>query len=450
MYNKADIRIGIDSIKIRLAKDLFKKSEDEYPKIINRIMDLFKDNDNISVFYVKESKAYIIGHNNKGTFCKLQSIHNPIKIIDLNGNRIQECTIEIFGLNQAHSSNIFNLPNEHKMILEFIPKLYSPLEDLYPPRIIKIDMAFDIFYSYNKTLILYNSIYNNINKQKKDNISFINGFGTITLTIPIDDNKLISKILSNNDLKKKKSTKDSYIKYVEEIKGYMTVNYKNYRICKKNNATHLQLILKDKDIYYKYYNLISNSGTKIDYKEIDSDLDVSIKKNRRKVSIITYNKTYKDSLNEVYYDNYVDIYYKNISEIYSNNNNEYDEIYDNLNHTRTELRFYYSNSDNLDIFDNEKNLLQNTFQIIINDIKKQANKLNISIFDTHSDIKRYISDNKKINSKRKIQKSIKIKGYGKSLDSSIKDIESSLDSIKMCFKPNKKTKRKIVKLFTKK
>jgi len=448
MYNKADIRIGIDSIKIRLAKDLFKQVDNEYPKIINRIMDLFKYNNDISVFYIKESKAYIIGHNDKGTFCKIQSIHNPVIIKDLNGNRIQECTIEIFGLNQAHSNNLFNLPDEHKKILEFIPKLYNPLEDLYPPRIIKIDMAFDTFYNYDKTLVLYNSKYNDIAKQKDDNLSFINGFGTMTLTIPIDNSKLIDKILNNNDLKKKKSTTNSYIKYVKETKGYLTVNYKSYKLCSKEEATHLQLILKNKYIYYKYYYLISNNGVKIDYKEIDSDLDVSIKKNRRKVSIITYNKTYKDSLNEVYYDNYVNTYYKNISAVYSNNDDEYDEIYDNLNHTRTELRFYYPNSDELNIFDNKKKLIDNTFETIINDIKKQANKLNISIFNPLSEMKRYLRDNKKINRKRKIQKPIKIKGYGKSLDTTDKEIDSCLDSIKKCFKTDKK--RKTLTLFTKK
>lgn len=459
MYEKADIRISIDSIKVRLARDLFKdsyldsneKSQIKHSKLINEILELYKEeigNNEIYLFFNKDSRAYILGFTDSITFCKIQSIHNPNREYE----ELQECTIEIYGLNQVfnvfNNNCIYDFPPIQKKLIEYIPKLYNLNNgDLYPPSIVKIDISLDSYYDYNKTLVHYNSQFNNINDQKKDKIYYLNGFGTITMIIPLDTNeKVIYDLIKSYDIKVNKTTKGNYITPVKECAGFNTVIYKSYTKCDLEEATHIKLILRDRKKYLKYKKLFEDNNIKVDYKELnDYDTDIQIKKNKRKVSIITYDKTYKDSKDKHKFLLTED-YYNRLVNYYSTNDNEYDLLLDTLNqHTRNELRFTYSVNE-LPIIDINKNLVNDTFRIISNDIEKQLNKLSISIFKTYSDIKEYLKENRKYTKDKKTNKPLKIGNYGKILDVRENDLEKCINQLKLCFKTVKNRSKKRVNL----
>lgn len=414
MYEKADIRVGIDSIRFKLSNNSLFKSNNILETIIKRLKDIFKDYDNIDDPRAVAHNVWIINNINKKSFCKVYQISN------------NECIIELYGMNQPHNDILFEISEEHKKIIDLISKLKH-----YDRKIVKLDTALDVFYDYDKTLVFYgkrtdNNNPNSLKEQNKNRISFLDRFPTHTLLIPIEKDKLIQAIRNNREFNKKVSRIKSYSRFVKEEQYPFTI-FSNYNPCHKQQATHLEIRIKDRKLYYKTYSLIEKSGVKIGFNsEIDSDEDIRISKNRNSVSIIKYDKTYKDTLDESYENSYVEDYYNKIAELYSNNDDEFDSIKDELKHTRVEIRLYYGGNKAL-------NINGNWYDVLYNDLLKQISKLQINIFNPISETKRYLLENSKINKNRDKQYPIKIKGFGKSLDTSTDDVKSSLDELNTYF-----------------
>jgi len=414
MYEKADIRVGIDSIRFKLSNNSLFKSNNIVETIIKRLKDIFKDNDNIDDPRAVAHNVWIIDNINKKSFCKVYQISS------------NECIIELYGMNQPHNDILFEISEEHKKIIDLISKLKH-----YDRKIVKLDTALDVFYDYDKTLVFYGKRTDNNNpyslkEQNKNRISFLDRFPTHTLLIPIEKDKLIQAIRNNREFNKKVSRIKSYSRFVKE-EQYPFTTFLNYNPCHKQQATHLEIRIKDRKLYYKTYSIIEKSGIKIGFNsEIDSDEDIRISKNRNSVSIIKYDKTYKDTLDESYENSYVEDYYNKIAELYSNSDDEFDSIKDKLKHTRVEIRLYYGGNKSLE-------LNEGGFITLENDIRKQIDKLQINLFNTLSETNRYLKENIKKNKDRVTQYPIKIKGFGKSLDSTgiSNDICKSLKNI--CF-----------------
>ena len=418
MYEKADIRVGIDSIRFKLSNNGLFNSDNIIETIIKRLKDKFKKDDTIEDPRAVAHNVWIIDsidekYNQKG-FCKLYQINS------------NECILELYGMNQAHNDNLFEIPLKHIKIIDFIMNIKH-----YDKEIVKLDFALDLFYDYDKTLVFYgyeteNNTPSSLKEQNKNRITFLDRFPTHTLLIPIEKDKLIQTIRNNREFNRKKSTKKSYSRFVKERKYPYTI-FSNYEQCNKQKATHLEIRIKDRKLYYKTYSMIEKSGVKIGFNsEIDSDEDIRISKNRNSVSIIKYDKTYKDTLDESYEDDYITNYYDSITKLYSKNDNEFDEIRENLKHTRIEIRLYYGGNKAL-------NINGNWFDILHNDLLKQISKLQINIFNPISETKRYLQENSKINKNRDKQYPIKIKCFGKSLDTSTNDVYNSLIDLKVCF-----------------
>ena len=301
----------------------------------------------------------------------------------------------------------------------------------YDRNIVKLDFALDLFYDYNKTLVFYgketeNNTPSSLKEQNKNKITFLDRFPTHTLLIPIEKDKLINEIRNNREFNKKLSRTKSYSRFVKEEKYPFTI-FSNYKECDKREATHLEVRIKERKLYYKIYSMIERNGIKIGFNsEIDSDEDIRISKNRNSVSIIKYDKTYKDTLDEAYEHNYVSNYYNRITNLYSSNDDEFDKIRENIKHTRIEIRLYYGGNKSLEI--NNKG-----FNTLYKDLLKQIKKLQINLFNIGSELNRYLLENNKKNRNRNTIYPIKIKGFGRTSYTNTNDVYNTITRLKDMF-----------------
>lgn len=383
MYHRAKPHFGIDSIKFRI-ENYLELNVNLQDSIIEEIKHIFKDNDNIEF---QGNRISFIDENKQ--FCKINSQSKYILFI------------ELYGLTQYWTPLIkdnknkfkYGLLDEFKQLIEYIINLK------YGISITKLDFAVDLFYDYNLTLVGYKKQSDNntdLNNQNNNYKEYINKFLTHSLYIPIDNNEnIIDDLLSKRDLLyindsigKLQRTKSSK-RYVKQYSTYN--NHIKYEYSKdKQSATHLELKLRDREIYNKYYRyLVDYYNMNIGFiTRIDSDEDIELqnRKNYNSVSIIKYDKTYKDNgFQDLGYDlDHIEDFYNKVSEFYSNNDDEYDYLKDNIKHSRLEYRLYKGGKYSYSL------KLKDDIDKMISDIIKEIERTNIYIFKDKDSMNTYI------------------------------------------------------------
>ena len=144
LYNKSEIRVGLDTIKIKINKDLW--GTDPTSSLIKRLKRSF-ENDDVSI--IQKDGNYFLKDN--------QSKRNFTKVFKTGECR---CMIEIFGMYQTH--NQFILSDYHHKILSIVGNLKRVVRTLE-----KMDVACDYFYPQESSFVFEGS------KRRKDWVEFL-------------------------------------------------------------------------------------------------------------------------------------------------------------------------------------------------------------------------------------------------------------------------------------
>ena len=364
------LHLGIDTIKFRVS---LKPNNHDYEikDLIYLVKDHFSTNlnhseENPCIFYVKEQRAWLI-FADVYPICRFYHVGN----IDM--------FVECFGMFQAYDGSLLELNETHTIIFDSIFELRHD----FNLSICKLDIAIDYFYDYKKSFVWFfeKSKENDVNKIRKQNdhdISYLGRFPLHTIEVPINRYDILNFIDKNHrKIKRKKVGKNE-----KRPTGsyYRFGTYKEYRIfktlkeCEQKDATHVQLKINDKNLFYGVKKLFK--GQENWSYDFDDTEDARFSKSTPKTSRITYNKTQRDRDREKE-DESEEHTHKIIRMDFANNDEELSEFLSNeWNHSRIELRII----DPSGVKDGEKHpdiTKEQTFTNIFDSIKKKIKNLTI-------------------------------------------------------------------------
>jgi len=270
------------------------------------------------------------------------------------------------------------LPLEYKIIVEYFIQ-----QDLLI-KLVKLDLCVDFHYDYNLTLIT-----NAKNESTPTrNLNYLTNFITHEIHIARINNKSLIKKIKNDktldflklDEEVKKGSRENYKKWTK------INNYTNFKRVDETEADYLTLSIKDKNVFWKYKDLLEKNQQNIVFSKfsIEPD-DAIIIKNSQVVSIILYNKKENELEDDLNFNKFIG-YLKNIKKHYYPN-----KVHRRLYHyNRVEIRKKF----NLEIHNT-----QNFMDVIKTALLNQIKKTHITIFENAYQI-RLFNENKKIKRKK--------------------------------------------------
>ena len=305
-------------------------------------------------------------------------------------------TIEIYGINQIYDNHAQNELLNSVDISAVITKLDTPL---------------DIYYDHDLTYVLYpQSDLQEQRKNKQFNISYINGFTTTNLFIPlIKANSIIIKKIKKAFTHKSnliKGEKNFYIYSLHSYNGGYT-SYKNQTDI--NKSTHLKVVFQEANLYFKWRKILKDNEFIVEYGS-ESDLDIST--NKKECSIVHYNKHHNIRKKEKQHDQ-LNQHYKIVAATYTESEEEQDELYDTMKWSRIEPRFKFQSIDStrdhtdkngqqhtiittpkLNVYNEDDSICEATFTRLSDIIKKQMEKIQVILFKSKTKEKAFFKDYK--------------------------------------------------------
>ena len=369
MYNYAKCHAGIDTLKFKLEPI---NSNLETNDLLNLLKDHFRsalnDDDTERVCFDDDQRAWLI-FAQKG----IVSDYPIGRFYHLGKGPMY---VELFGIFQSYDGSILKLNESHATIL----KLLSDLKNIFIFSITKLDLAIDYFYDYKKSFVYYyvESKENDINIIKKQNyhaISYLGNFPMHTVEVPINRVDIIDFIEeSKRKIKRKnvgeKRPEGSYFRF-GTFKSYGI--FKAFSECEKDDATHIQLKITEKNIFYEAKKLFKGKETwSYDFDETE---DVRFSKSAQKSSLISYDKTQRDADRERNNKSEKHTYEKIRLEYANNNEDLAKDLSHDFKHTRIELRVknpgVTRGGQPLDPTE------ENTWQKIFDDLEKRIKQITI-------------------------------------------------------------------------
>ena len=355
-YPYQKLLIGIDCIGLKLK---FKLNLKRIAKKLNRRL---KQN-GLRCIYI-ENQIIILNKFNASIGRIYQNINSESTFITLYGQS-----------QPLYYKYNYRIPTEYNIILEYFIQ-----QDLLI-KLVNLDLALDFHYDYTLSLIT-NAKNNSIPKR---NLNYLTNFITHEIHIPRINNEALIKKIKNDktldflelDQQAKKGSRESYKKWTQ------INNYTNFKRVDETEADYLTLSIKDKNVFWKYFDLLKKYNQNIVFSKFDAKPnDVIIIKNSQQTSIIFYNKKERESEND--FNNLIG-YLKYIEE------QHYPDLDGRLYHyNRVEIRKKF----NLEIHNT-----QNFMDIIKTAFLKQIKKTHITIFKDPYQIRLY-NENKKIKRKK--------------------------------------------------
>lgn len=320
-------------------------------------------------------------------------------------------TIEVYGINQV------GVNDESIGLLNEIPKLPKSQSVM----LCKLDIPGDIYHDDNLTYTLYPgcNILDQI-KSKKNNIVFINGFVTTNIFIPIEKkNSVLIKQIKKAIRHKKSKAKDFYI-YAKKSKYLEFTSYKN-QSSESADTTHLKVVFRTQSNYYKWINKLKEEDFIIEY---GTEEEIDLKINKKPTSIIQYNK-HEKFIKELKQDELeLDKHYLQVAENYYNES-EQEIARDNMKWSRNELRFMFSNADNLLVYNEDGTINTDTFNKLRTIIKREVSKIKMVLFKNNNKL----SEFKKDYMEQPTKALNRINMYAKTIEFDEADVDTIIDNL---------------------
>ena len=354
MYKSAQLHLGIDTIKFKL--DLIDPDievKDTLDLLKDKLSTELKNDESECIWYIPDQRAWLVHAPVQITIPDMfmtkyaggdnRLVHDyPVCRFYHLGKSNGAMYVELYGMFQAYDGSIIKLGETHATILDSL----SELRNHFAISITKIDLSIDCFYDYKKSYTwFYNtkSKENDINKIKKQNdrdISYRGRFPMHTIEAHINHSDIRKFIAANKRIRKikrkyvgKQRPEGSYYRF-GTFKSYSV--YKSFAECEKKDATHVQLKINDKNLFYEVRELFE--GQENWSYDFDETEDIKLSKSKPKSTWVSYDKMQRDEDigNE---DASREHTYDPISLEYANNDEELaDELGVDLKHSRLELR----------------------------------------------------------------------------------------------------------------
>ena len=305
-------------------------------------------------------------------------------------------TIEIYGINQIYDNHAQN------ELLKQIDKSAV---------ITKLDIPIDTYYDHNLTYVLYPQ--SNLLEQRQNkqfNISYVNGFTTTNIFIPLTkENSIIIKKIKRafthkSNLAKKEKNFFIYSRYAHKG-GYHS--YTNQTSV--NNSTHLKVVFQEANLYFKWRKILKDNDFIVEY---GSDTDLNVSTNKKDCSIVHYNKHDNIYKKEEQHDQLFQ-HYQEVAATHAKNDEEEDELSDTMKWNRTELRFKFQGTDTtteytdtngqlqtiittqkFSVYNQDGSINQETFTRLSDIIKERVKKIEVILFKSKTKEKDFFKDYK--------------------------------------------------------
>lgn len=417
LFEKAEIRIGIDTIKIKITKGIY--GTDPLEQLIKDLKQSF-DEDEI-VIHQKDNN-YFLKNNYENYF--LSRIYKKAGT--------DTCMIEIFGMCQTISN--FKMIEHYSIILSVIGNLKNTLNTLE-----KIDVSLDFFYPHDRSFVFDNSkradFVDLLNYQMKSSLVYLTDISMHTIRIPKRHNKIINWILKDKKNIKSQENKnhgDCYYRWIKQTSSFF--DKVNYGRCEKSESSHFEIKINDRKILSKIMRFFDKSSKTFTYSsDYNPETEIHIKRGSQKVSNIKYNKSERDE------DKHGCDVHNGIIEDISDNDDEHDDLMEYFKHTRVELRFFRpavsSRQNPLDLN------LESSYGELLQCIKKEIEKMSIFILKPDISTDDYVNLYKKRLKKVSVTRRLTPDDYGRILeitDDEWKNFENKINDVKSQFiKPNK-------------
>jgi hypothetical protein len=435
LFNKSAIRIGIDTIKIKLDSISTTQSEPTN-QLINKLKSSF-DPDVVLTYpdngrhFVKDMQA------NR----KLSKIYKTGKY---------SCMIEIFGMCQTVTN--FKLTDYHETILSIIGNMQD-MEMTFE----KIDVAQDFFYPHDRSFVFNRSKIKSLdfvdflNYQSKYSNVYLNKLSMTTITVP-NNSKILNKLkqfaFKHKKIKSPSADRnrgDCYCRWVNVQSIY--TNIVNYAECEENESSHFQIKINDLKIYCQIRKLFD--GTETYSSDCEDKTKIHIKTGSKKISNIKYDKSKRDK------DKKRDVQgvYKAIIEEIADIDDEYNDLMEHFQHTRVESRFFQpcvtkTQTKPLNINS------ESSYDKLLDIIKEEIEKMTIFIVKPDISADEYLRLHKDLLNKKYGSKRIQLReqiilsnDYGRILEvtpDAWNDFENQIDVLKSKFIPSNNPIRRII------
>lgn len=417
LFEKAVIRVGIDTIRIKLTRIVYGNHPME--QLIDNLKNSL-DPDEIEIF-PKNGNYYV---KDKDSNCFLAEIYKTGK--DKDGK--DSCMIEIFGMCQTITE--FKLTDYHRIILSVIGNLKNTLNTLE-----KMDVSLDFFYPHERTFVFDNSkradFIDILNYQMKFNFVYLTNISMHTIRIPNSEKKIINSVLKNDKYIKSQENKkhgDCYYRWVKQEPPFL--NWINYSRCEKSESSHFEIKINDRKLLYKIMNLFE--GCEKYSSDYDPEEDIHVKRGRKKVSIIKYDKSKRDEDKHRCVQNMYNAIIKDMADT----DDEHDDLMEYLKHTRVELRFFRpavsSRQNPLDLN------LESSYGELLKCIKNEIEKMTIFIIKPDISTDDYLNLYKKRLKKVSVTRRLTPDDYGRILeitDDEWNNFENKINDLKSKFIP---------------
>ncbi|MCX7075484.1 MAG: hypothetical protein NTZ45_01735 [Methylococcales bacterium] len=413
LFNKSAIRVGIDTIKIKLRMSIFKSEPTN--QLIEKLKSSF-DPDEISIF--QKGDYHYLKQNDSN--CYLSKIHKT---------GTDRYTIEIFGMCQTITN--FKLTEYHATILSIIGNLTGDIEMTLE----KMDVALDFFYPHDRSFVFDGSkrsdFLDMINYQSKLSFVHLTKIPMTTIRVPKRQKRIIKFALNHKDIRspEDKKSRDCYYRWVKPTSHYL--NKVNYGKCEEDESSHFEIKINDREILYKISDFFDGSETfSSDY---DHETETHIKKGSKKVSNIKYDKSKRD---EDKHGCVQDVYNAIIKDM-ADTGEEHDDLIDDFKHTRVELRFFrpaVSTRETPLVINSES-----SYGELLDCIKKEIEKMTIFILKPDISTDDYLDVYKKRFKKVTVTRAITSSDYGRTLEvtpDAWNDFENQIDVLKSKFIPD--------------
>lgn len=323
LYDKCTCKLGIDTMRIKLARLL---ASSKFP------IQFFIDNLKVGL------EKHDVTIYPDGNYHFLKDNHSKRKVAKLYMTPTKAYVIEIFGMFQTH--NLFQLSNIHTTIFFIVGNLKG-----FHKTLEKIDVACDLFYPHERIFVfdglgLQSDMFDILNYQRKFPIVYLTDLPMITVRIPNKYKKIINFALRHKEIKPtdEMTRGDCYYRWVKQTSCYM--DRINYGQCEKSESTHCEIKVNKRKVFFAVAkNFDGSASYSVEY---DHENDIHLGRQPRKISHIKYNKSLKDS--EKSEDNVPmkEIYTTIIKEIAADNDDEHHALMkyvENFPHTRFESIF---------------------------------------------------------------------------------------------------------------
>ena len=415
LFNKSAIRIGIDTIKIKLERMSISKS-DPIDQLIKKLKSSF-DPDEISVFQ-------------KGDYHFVRDITSECYLSKIRKTGTDSGMIEIFGICQTITE--FKLTEYHATILSIIGNLTGDIEMTLE----KMDVALDFFYPNDRSFVFDGSkrsdFLDMINYQSKLSFVHLTKIPMTTIRVPKRQKPIIKFALDHKDIisPEDKKSRGCYCRWVKPTSHYL--NKVNYGKCEEDESSHFEIKINDREILYKISDFFDGSETfSSDY---DHETGTYISLGRKKVSNIKYDKSKRDE----YKHGCVQDVYNAIIEDMADTGEEHDDLMEHFKHTRVELRFLKPC-----VTTTQKNPLnlnsESSYGELLDCIKKEIKKITIFILKPDISTDDYLNLYKKRLKKVNTTDPITPSDYGRILEvtpDAWNDFENQIDVLKSKFIPD--------------